>query len=224
MPPPQHFVVDQNWPFGTKISHLGPKKPPGTVKSLKWPFWSFSAPGGHWEKRKQIYIMTLVQLFSIYMTSIHPRHLPDTLRHHPDTARHPQTPSRHPSDTPIFGLHAATGRKSNIWLSWYLFNWFQFIRHLHTPDICLTSSDTIQTLPDTLRHHPDTPQKPPYLTCMRPLGERVISEYHDIYSTVFNFSDNCFTQTSVRHAQTLSRNCQTPSTPSRHPSNAPILL
>ena len=95
MPPPQHFVVDQNWPFGTKISHLGPKKPPGTVKSLKWPFWSFSAPGGHWEKRKQIYIMTLVQLFSIYMTSIHPRHLPDTLRHHPDTARHPETPSRH---------------------------------------------------------------------------------------------------------------------------------
>ena len=160
MPPLQHFVVDQNWPFGTKISHLGPKKTPGTVKSLKWPFWSFSAPGGHWEKRKQIYIMTLVQLFSIYMTSIHPRHLPDTLRHHPDTAR----------------------------------------------------------------HHPDTPQKPPYLTCMRPLGERVISEYHDIYSTVFNFSDNCFTQTSVRHAQTLSRNCQTPSTPSRNPSNTPILL
>ena len=217
MPPPQHFVVDQNWPFGTKISHLGPKKPPGTVKSLKWPFWSFSAPGGHWEKRKQIYIMTLVQLFSIYMTSTHPRHLPDTLRHHPDTARHPQTPSRHPSDTPIFGLHAATGRKSNIWLSWYLFNWFQFLRHPHTPiiglheatrrksniwipwylcncfqfiwylpnpDICQTCSDTLQTLSDTLRHHPDTPQKPPYLTCMRPLGERVISEYHDIYSTV----------------------------------------
>ena len=98
------------------------------------------------------------------------------------------------------------------------------IWHLPTPDICLTHSDTIQTLSDTLRHHPDTPQKPPYLTCMRPLGERVISEYHDIYSTVFNFSDNCFTQTSVRHAQTLSRNCQTPSTPSRHPSNAPILL
>ena len=122
MPPPQHFVVDQNWPFGTKISHLGPKKPPGTVKSLKWPFWSFSAPGGHWEKRKQIYIMTLVQLFSIYMTSIHPRHLPDTLRHHPDTT---QTP-------------------------------------------------------------PDTIQTPPYLACMRPLGERVISEYHNIYSTGLN--------------------------------------
>ena len=101
---------------------------------------------------------------ALHMTSTHPRHLPDTLRHHPDTARHPQTPSRHPSDTPIFGLHAATGRKSNIWLSWYLFNWFQFLRHPHTPDICLTHSDAIQTLPDTLRHHPDTPQKPPYLT------------------------------------------------------------
>ena len=96
------------------------------------------------------------------------------------------------------------------------------IWHLPTPDICLTHSDTILTLPDTLSHHPDTPQTPPYLACMRPLGERVISEYHDIYSTVFNFSDNCFTQTSVRHAQTLSRNCQTPSdtiqTPLRHPN------
>ena len=135
-----------------------------------------------------------------------------------------QTPSRHPSETPIFDLHETTGRKSNIWIPWYLFNCFQFIWYLSNPDISQTCSDTFQTLPDTLRHHPDTPQKPPYLTCMRPLGERVISEYHNIYSTVFNFSDNCFTQTSVRHAQTLSRNCQTPSTPSRHPSNAPILL
>ena len=102
MPPPQHFVVDQNWPFGTKISHLGPKKPPGTVKSLKWPFWSFSAPGGHWEKRKQIYIMTLVQLFSIYMTSIHPRHLPDTLRHHPDTTQTPPDTIQTPQDNACF--------------------------------------------------------------------------------------------------------------------------
>ena len=103
MPLPQHFVVDQNWPFGTKISHLGPKKPPGTVKSLKWPFWSFSAPGGHWEKRKQIYIMTLVQLFSIYMTSIHPRHLPDTLRHHPDTTQTPPDTIQTPQDIGIRG-------------------------------------------------------------------------------------------------------------------------
>ena len=89
------------------------------------------------------------------------------------------------------------------------------------PDICLTHSDTILTLPDTLRHHPDTPQTSPYLVCMRPLGERVISEYHDIYSTVFNLSDICQTQTSARHAQTPSRHCQTPSdtilTLLRHP-------
>ena len=49
--------------------------------------------------------------FSVDFTT---RHLPDTLRNHPDTARHPQTITRHPSDTPIFGLHEATGRKSNI--------------------------------------------------------------------------------------------------------------
>ena len=42
------------------------------------------------------------------------------------------------------------------------------IWHLPTPDIYLTHSDTILTLPDTLRHHPDTPQTPPYLACMRP--------------------------------------------------------
>ena len=93
-----------------------------------------------------------------------------------------------------------------------------FLNLLH---IFLTSSDTIQTLPDTLRHHPDTPQKPPFLTCMRPLGERVISEYHNIYSTVFNFSDNCLTQTSARHAQILSRNCQTPSDTIQTPFKRP---
>ena len=86
------------------------------------------------------------------------------------------------------------------------------IWHLPTPDICLTHSDTIQTLSDTLRHHPDTPQKPPYLTCMRPLGERVI---------FFNFPDNCLTQTSARHAQILSRNCQTPSDTIQTPFKRP---
>ena len=49
------------------------------------------------------------------------------------------------------------------------------IWHLPIPDICLTHSDTILTLPDTLRHHQDTHQTPPYLVCMRPLGERELS-------------------------------------------------
>ena len=148
-------------------------------------FWSFLVFLG--------VIFTLPCCFRVFlalhMTSTHPRHLPDTLRHHPDTARHPQTPSRHPSDIPIFGLHEATGRKSNIWIPWYLFNCFQFIWYLSNPDISQTCSDTFQTLPDTLIHHSDTPQTPPYLVCMRPLGKRAISEYHDIYSTVFNLSD-----------------------------------
>ena len=74
------------------------------------------------------------------------------------------------------------------------------IWHLPTPDIYLTHSDTILTLPDTLRHHPDTPQASPFLVCMRPLGEREISEYYDIYLTVFNLSDICQTQTSARLA------------------------
>ena len=86
------------------------------------------------------------------------------------------------------------------------------IWHLPTPDICLTHSDTILTLPDTLSHHPDTPQTPPYLACMRPLGERVISEYHDIYSTGLNLYDIYPPQTSAWLTQT----------PSRHPSETPI--
>ena len=72
-----------------------------------WPFWVFLGA-----------IFTQPCCFRVFlaldMTSTHPRHLPDTLRHHPETARHPQSPSRHPSDTPVFGLHAATGRQSNI--------------------------------------------------------------------------------------------------------------
>ena len=65
----------------------------------------------HWKKRPYVDCMTVIKKFSFDFRS---RHLPDTLRHHPDTARHPQTPSRHPSDTSIFGLHTATGRKGNI--------------------------------------------------------------------------------------------------------------
>ena len=95
------------------------------------------------------------------------------------------------------------------------------IWHLPTPDICLTHSDTILTLPDTLRHHPDTHQTPPYLVCMRPLGERVISEYHDIYSTGLNLYSIYPPKTSTWHTQTPSRHCQTPSdtiqTPLRNP-------
>ena len=94
--------MDQNWPFGTKISHLGPKKSPGTVKSVKLSFCSFSATGAHWEKRKQIHIMALVQLFSIYMTSVHPRHLPDTLRHYPDTTQTTPDTIQTPLDMGIF--------------------------------------------------------------------------------------------------------------------------
>ena len=57
----------------------------------KWQFFGeISAQGNftHIENQNK-----LLQLVSIYKTSTHPRHLPDTLRHHPDTERHPQTPS-----------------------------------------------------------------------------------------------------------------------------------
>ena len=86
--------------------------------------------------------------------------------------------------------------------------------HTQTPSWhCQTPLDTIQT---PLRH-------PRVWPCMRPLGKRVISEYHDIYSTDFNLSHIaiiCLTPSdtiltlpdTVRHRQT----------PSRHPSDTPI--
>ena len=106
-----------------------------------------------------------------------------------------------------------------FWCFWVSFSlsravsacFWHCIWHLPTPDICLTHSDTILTLPDTLRHHPDTHQTPPYLVCMRPLGERVISEYHDIYSTGLNLYGIYPPQTSAWHTQTPYRHCQTPS-------------
>ena len=81
--------------------------------------------------------------------------LPDIIKHHPDTC--------------IFGLRETIGKKGNRWIPWYLFNCFQSIWHLPTPDICQKYSDSIQTLP--------------YLACGRPLEEKIIAEYHDIYST-----------------------------------------
>ena len=46
--------------------------------------------------------MALVQLFSIYMTSVHPRHLPDTLRHYPDTTQTTPDTIQTPLDMGIF--------------------------------------------------------------------------------------------------------------------------
>ena len=79
-----------------------PEKTPGHGEKCKMVILLLSAPGGHWEKRKQIHIMTLVQLFSIHMTSIHPRHLPDTLRHHPDTTQTPPDTIQTPPDIGVF--------------------------------------------------------------------------------------------------------------------------
>ena len=112
---------------------------------------------GHWmalEEKAMHNITTLIQLFSIYTTSIHPRHLPDTLRPHPDTPRHYL-------DTPRYRRFCAlegTGRKSNSLILRHLFNCFQSIWHLHTaPDISQRPIDPIQTPsrdPQTLSRHP----------------------------------------------------------------------
>ena len=84
--------------------------------------------------------------------------------------------------------------------------------------ICMTSTRP-RHLPYTLRHHQDTarhehPQTPQYLAHGRPLGEKAIDKYHDIYFTVFNLYYIYPPQTSLRHAQTLSRRPQ-----SRRPPN-----
>ena len=70
--------------------------------------------------------------------------------------------------------------------------------------------------PQTSARHAQTPsrQRPQYLAYWRPLGEKAIDKYLDIYFTVFNLYYIYPPQTSRRHAQTLSRRPQ-----SRRPPN-----
>ena len=168
--------------------------------------------------------MISIHLFSIHLIYVKPTHLPDILTHLPgmlthlpDTARHPQPPSRDPSDTPNFGLYEATGRKSNFWIPWYLFNLFQFILYLKNP----------RHLPDMFRHHPDTARHPldtHILGLRAPTGRKSnISKYYDINSTVLNLYDIYPPQPSARHVQTPSRHCQTPSATIQTPFRRPYL-
>ena len=152
MPPPQTFLVDQNQPFGPKISNLASKKPPCSVKSLKRPCCPHLAVGGHWEKKQQVNILSVIQLFSIHMTYIPPQ---TSARHTKTSFRHPQTLSRHYPDTPNIGVFAyerALEEKaiaeSNDSLYSTVFNLYDTYT---TPDICQTHLDIIQTPPDTIQ-------------------------------------------------------------------------
>ena len=152
MPPPQNFVVDQNWPFGTKISLLGPKKPPGTVKSLNWPFCPYSAMRRCWEKKTILeYNNSYWTVFNLYDISTPPDICQTPLdmiqthsrlpRHHPDTPRYR-----------CFRIWEGTGGKGNIWANityiWICANRFGIN----------TSPHTLRSLSDTPRHNPDTPR------------------------------------------------------------------
>ena len=89
----------------------GPEKTPGHGEKSKMAILVlFGSRRSLGEKETDLYNDSCPTVFNLY--DIHTPQTPT--RHHPDTARHPQTPSRHPSDIPIFGLHEATGRKSNI--------------------------------------------------------------------------------------------------------------
>ena len=74
--------------------------------------------------------------------------------------------------------------------------------------INLPTSDTIQTLPDILRHHPDT-EKHPHTPSRHPHIRPTIAECHDIYLTAFDSYYIYPPQTSARHDQTPPRHCQT---------------
>ena len=67
MPPPQHFVVDQNWPFGTKISHLGPKKNPGHGEKSKMAILVlFGSRRSLGEKETDLYNDSCPTVFNLY--------------------------------------------------------------------------------------------------------------------------------------------------------------
>ena len=210
MPPSQNFVVVQNWPFGKKISLLAPKKPPDSVKSLKWAFCSYLATGGHWMKKQQMNITTLVQLFSIHMISIPPK---TSARHPQTTSRHPQTLSRHSPDTPDIGVFAyeraleerAIAASNDSYST--VFNLYDTYT---TQDICQTPLHIIQTPPDTIQ----TPLIQAF-SCIRKhwktrqlLNVTTRIQLFSIYMTPIP------PKTSARHPKTSSR---LPQTLSRHP-------
>ena len=70
--------------------------------------------GGHRKKRQYLNITTLIELFSIHMTSIPPTHLPDTLRNHPDTFQMPIDTAQTPLDIGICYALEDIGIKGNI--------------------------------------------------------------------------------------------------------------
>ena len=124
------------------------------MKSLKRPCCPHLAVGGHWEKKRYVNILSVIQLFSIFMTSIPPQ---TSARHPMAPFRHPQTLSRHYPDTPNIGVFAyerALEEKaiaeSNDSLYSTVFNLYDTYT---TPDICQTHLDIIQT-PQTVSRHP----------------------------------------------------------------------
>ena len=93
------------------------------------------------------------------------RHHPDTLRHHPDTP-----------DIGVFYTIHDTVRKGKIWVSWPDINFCQQIWYW-----CILRHPQTQSThhPDTLRHHPDTPDIGAFMQNQE-LGERVISGNYEL--------------------------------------------
>ena len=135
-------------------------------------------------------MMTSIQLFMIYMTSI----LPQTFARHPQIwSRHPQTPSRHPPDIGVLRIRGHW--KKGQYLSWHDFYTFLptdlVLMHPQTP------LDPIQTLPDTIQ----TPQD--IFMQYRALEEKVISEYHGlIYFFANRFGIDASPDTLRHHPDT----------------------
>ena len=115
--------------FGEEMSILAWNLPPEPFKSLKWPFCPYLAMGGHWEKQHLKNITICIQLFSIYMISYLPRHLPDALWHHPDNFHIPLDTILTPPDISILNASDGMGRKGYTWVSWPNI----FVTHPHTP-------------------------------------------------------------------------------------------
>ena len=98
-------------------------------------------------------ITTLIQLFSIHMTSIQPQ---SSARHPKASFRHPQTLSRHYPDTPniaVFAYERALEEKAIADPNYSYSTLFNLYDNYDTPDICQTHLDIIQT-PQTLSRHP----------------------------------------------------------------------
>ena len=112
--------------------------------------WYYKPFRGYWEKRPWLNIMTMLELFTLWLTLIPPWQYPGGLTHPPDTIQTPSRQPQTPQNMAHFDQSKATVKKRNKLMQMSLIG-------------CLFVSCTSHPLrqyPESLRQPPDISQTP----------------------------------------------------------------